>query len=498
MRLAVFATVLLATLALAATALGHAKLLRTDPQEGRTLAHAPRTVALTFSEEIDPALVRLQVRDRSGRRVDRGGPFHPGRRDEVVAVALAPQLEGTLVAHFRVISEDGHPVARSVAFRVRPRPIAQTEPAPPAATEAPPAAPTPMGNGGHVDTESGTVTDVAFAAARGLGYLAIVLAIGGALFLFVAWLPGLAQAAGGEREWLGVSSAFARRLRQVVLAAVVMGVLASATSIVLEAATAAGVSFWAALDRDLVDSVSSTRPVEAWTLRIVVWLALGVVLAAALRPRRVPTLRRTVLGATGAVVGPAPSRVQLLVFGALAIGLALTAPLAGHTGEHDPRALLICTDTMHVLCMSAWLGGLVMLLIVLGLAARRLPGPDGTRLMAVVVGRFSMLARFAVLILLLTGIAQSVVLVGSLSALRDTEYGLLVLAKIALLGVLIALGGFNQRRVLPRLRLLAAGGGEPGRATTVLRQSVGLEVGFALVVIAVTSVLVVTEPANPD
>ena len=499
MRLAVCATaVLLASLALAATALGHARLLRTDPPEGRTLAHPPRTVALTFSEEIDPALVRLQVRDRSGRRVDRGAPFHPGGRGEVVAVALAPQLEGALVAHFRVISEDGHPVAQTVAFRVRPRPVAQAKPAPPAATAAPPAASTPMGEGGHADTESGSVTDVAFAAARGLGYLAIALAVGGALFLFVAWLPGLAQVADGQREWLGVSATFARRLRQVLLGAVVLGVLASATSIVLEAATAAGVSFWAALDRDTVDSVSSTRPVEAWTLRIVVWLALGIVLAAALRPRRVPTLRRTALGATGAVVGPAPSRVQMLVFGALAIGLALTSPMAGHTGEHDPRALLICTDTMHVLCMSAWLGGLVMLLIVLVLAVRRLPGPDGTRLMATVVGRFSMLARFAVLILLLTGIAQSVALVGSLSALRDTEYGLLVLAKMALLGVLIAFGGFNQRWVLPRLRLLAAGGGEPGRAAAVLRQSVALEVGFALVVIAVTSVLVATEPANPE
>jgi copper transport protein len=497
-RLAVFATVLLASLALAATALGHAKLLRTDPREGRTLAHAPRAVVLTFSEEIDPELVRLQVRDRSGRRVDRGAPFHPGGRDEVVAVALAPRLEGALIAHYRVISEDGHPVARSFPFSVRPRPVAEAQPTPAGGEPtAPPAAPTPM-PGGHADTESGQVTDVAFAAARGLGYLAIALAIGGALFLFVAWLPGLAQAADGQREWLGVSTIFARRLRQVLLGAVVLGVLASATSIVLEAATAAGVSFWEALDRDAVDSVSSTRPVEAWTLRIVVWLALGIVLAAALRPRRVPTLRRTALGATGAVVGPAPSRVQVLVFGALAIGLALTAPIAGHTGEHDPRALLICTDTMHVLCMSAWLGGLVMLLVVLGLAARRLPGPDGTRLMAVVVDRFSMLARFAVLILLLTGIAQSIALVGSLSALRDTDYGLLVLAKLLLLGVLIAFGGFNQCWALPRLRLLASGGGEPGRGAAILRQSVALEVGFALVVIAVTSVLVATEPANPD
>lgn len=497
MRLLVCTTAtLLASLALAAAALGHATLLRTDPPEGRTLAHAPRAVVLTFSEEIDPALVRLQVRDRSGRRVDRGAPFHPGGRDEVVAVALEPRLEGALVARYRVISEDGHPVARDLGFSVSPRPVAEAQPTP-GATAAPRAVPTPMPSG-HADAETGQVTDVAFASARGLGYLAIALAIGGALFLFVAWLPGLAQAAGGQREWLGVAAAFAHRLRLVLLGAVVVGVLASATSIVLEAATAAGVSFWAALDRDTVDNVSSTRPVEAWTLRIVVWLALGIVLGAALRPRRVPTLRRTVLGATGAAIGPAPSRVHLLVFGALAIGLALTAPMAGHTGAHDPGALLICTDTMHVLCMSAWLGGLVMLLIVLGLAARRLPGPDGTRLMAAVVGRFSMLARFAVLILLLTGIAQSIALVGSLSALRDTDYGLLVLAKIMLLGLLIALGGFNQRWALPRLRLLAAGGAEPGRAAAILRRSVALEVGFALVVIAVTSVLVATEPANPD
>jgi putative copper export protein len=51
--------------------------------------------------------------------------------------------------------------------------------------------------------------------------------------------------------------------------------------------------------------------------------------------------------------------------------------------------------------------------------------------------------------------------------------------------------------VLPRLRLLAAGGEQPGRAAAVLRRSVALEVGFALVVIAVTSVLVATEPPNP-
>jgi copper transport protein len=487
-----------ASLALAATAFGHAQLLRTDPREGSTLKRSPRAVVLTFSEAIDPALVRLEVRGTAGRRVDRGAPFHPGGREEVVAVALAPRLEGDVVAHYRVISEDGHPVTKSLKFRVRRQP-ADDEPAAPAGGEpAPPAAPAPEGEIAHAGSDAGNVTEVAFAAARGFGYLAIALAIGGALFLFVAWLPALAQVAGGEREWLGISATFARRARHVVLGAVVLGLLASATSIVLEAATAAGVSFWAALDRDLIDGVSSTRPVEAWSVRIIVWLVLGAVLVAALRPRRAPVLRPTVLGSAGAVAGPAPSRLHLIVFGALALGLAITAPMAGHTGEHAPTGLLMCTDTMHVLCMSAWLGGLAMLLIVLGLAARRLPGRDRTQLMAVVVGRFSIVARFAVLLLLLTGIAQSVALVGSVRALVDTEYGLLVLAKMALLALLIALGAFNQRWALPRLRVLAAGGEEPGRAAAILRQSVALEVAFALVVIGLTSVLVATEPANPE
>jgi copper transport protein len=497
MRLSVAGTAaLLIYLTLAAAAFGHAKLLRTDPPEGRTLERTPRAVVLTFSEGIDPALVRLEVRDTAGRRVDRGRPFHPEGREEVVAVALAPRLEGTLVARYRVISEDGHPVAKRLRFRVRPRPADDQQAAPMQPGEE--MAPSPDDEIGHADTEAGNVTEVAFATARGFGYLAIAIAIGGALFLFVAWLPALAQVAGGQREWLGISTTFARRLRQMVLGAVVVGVLASATSIVLEAATAAGITFWAALDRDAIDTVSSTRPVQAWSLRIIVWLALGAVLLAALRPHRVPVLRPTVLGAAGAAVGPAPSRAGFVVFGALAIGLALTGPMAGHTGDHAPTGLLICTDTLHVLCMSAWLGGLVMLLFALALTARRLSGRDGTRLMAVVVGRFSMLARFAVLILLLTGVTQSVALVGSFGALLDTEYGLLVLAKVVLLALLIALGAFNQRWALPRLRLLAAGGEEPGRAGAILRQSVALEVAFALVVIAVTSVLVVTEPANPD
>jgi copper transport protein len=490
---------LVGSLVLAVTAFGHAELLSTQPREGQVLKRPPRVVTLTFNEGIDPALVRLQVTDAEGQRVDRGEMFNPGGREEILAVRLAPRIRGAFVARFRVVSEDGHPVAKRLSFRVPMKPAdEEAAESTPAATEEPPAsAPMPEDESEHLDTGTGNVTDVSFAATRAVGYLAIALSIGGALFVFVAWLPALAQASTGRAEWVHVSARFAKRLRQVVLASVVVGLVATAVAIVLEAATAAGVSFSSALDPDVLDSVSETRPVRAWSLRIVIWLVLGVLLMAALRPQRLPAIRRAALGADGTAVGPAPNRVQLVVLAGAAIGLALTAPLAGHAGGHPPRGLLLCTDTMHVLCMSAWLGGLVMLLIALAIVAHLMPGPDRTPLMAVLVGRFSWIARIAVGVLLLTGAIQSLALVGSFRALVDTEYGLLVLAKIALFALLIGLGAYNQRWALPRLRRLAASGAEPGRAAALLRQSVALEVGFALVVVAVTSVLVATQPASP-
>lgn len=491
---------LLGSLALAVTAFGHADLLGTQPRDGQVLKRPPRVVVLTFSEGIEPGLVRLEVSDAEGRRVDRGETFNPGGREEVLAVRLVPDVEGTVVARFRVISEDGHPVAKRVSFRVRPKPADdEAGQAAPAPTEEPPPPPSAMSTdeSEHLDAGTGGVTDFSFAAARAVGYLAIALSIGGALFLFAAWLPALAQVGTGSGEWVQVSTAFAKRLRLVVLAAVAFGLVATAVAIVLEAATAAGVSFWSALDPDLIDSVSETRPVRAWSLRILVWLVFGVLLFATLRRQRMPAIRRAALGAEGTAIGPAPSRGRLLVLLAAAVGLALTAPLAGHAGGHSPREVLICSDTMHVLCMSAWLGGLVMLLVALAIAGRLLRGPERTPLMAVLVGRFSWIARIAVTVLLLTGVIQSIALVGSFQALVDTDYGLLVLAKIALFALLIGLGAYNQRWALPRLRSLAAAGEEPGRAASLLRKAVVLEVGFAVVVIAVTSVLVATQPASP-
>jgi copper transport protein len=331
---ALFAALLAAGL-VAATAYAHAELLSSKPKDGETLSHSPREFVLTFDESIESDFVQLQVEDAAGRTADQGEPYHPQGHDELVAVRLRPALEGTYVASYRVISEDGHPVGKTTTFTVRPPTAAdegdQEEMPPGAAGSAMPPSEE------HLDSV-GPVTDTAFAAARGLGYLAIALAVGGAVFLAVVWLPALAQHAGAGAGWRAASETFVERVRRIVLGAVVLGLVATALAIVLEGATAAGVSFWRALDPDVIEAVADTRVVEAWTVRLVIWLVLGALLLSALSARRAPVLQRAALGAEGAAVGPPFSRPHEAFLVAAGVALALTAPLAGHTGDHSPEA----------------------------------------------------------------------------------------------------------------------------------------------------------------
>lgn len=492
---AVLAALLASTL-LAAVAFGHAQLLGSKPRHGQTLERSPARVLLTFDEGIDIGFVQLRVEDAAGRRADRGEPFHAAGREELVAVRLRPGLEGTYVARYRVISEDGHPVGKRSVFHVRPPAPAREKERPEAESMPPGGAGMPPSEeeGDHGADASGDVTDTAFAVARGAGYLAIALAIGGSVFMVLVWMPTLARHAGAGPGWRFASAGFAARLRRILLGAIALGLLATAFAIVLEGAKVAGVSFWAALDPDVVEPVLETQVVQAWAARLVLWLVLGLLLMLALRPDRAPVLRPAALGAQGLASGPLPSRPhRMLLMGAL-LALAVTAPMGGHAGTHSPEALLICVDAAHVVCMSVWLGGLAMLLVAMPLVSGALTSAEKTPLLATVVGRFSRVATIVVALLVATGIVQSIVLVGSIDALSETAYGRLVLAKVAALLLLLGLGAHNQRRSLPRLRRLARGGESPGRAALVLRRAVAAEVAFVVVVLAVTSVLVATEP----
>lgn len=137
--------------------------------------------------------------------------------------------------------------------------------------------------------------------------------------------------------------------------------------------------------------------------------------------------------------GGRPARA-LGVAGAVLAAAGLS--LSGHaaTGGVPARLLL----TLHALTAAFWLGAFLPLWALL----RR----DGAAALPA-VRRFAGIAVPAVALLLLSGVAQAALHLPSPSALLETVYGRLLLAKAGGAALLLALAGLNHRRLTPALAL---------------------------------------------
>jgi len=470
----------LALLALPAGAQAHAVLQSTEPLSGATEKQLPDQIVFLFSEPVEGSFGAIRVFDRTGARADSGEVFHPAGKGPELATKLKPGLEkGSYTATYRVISADSHPVSGGLVFSYGK------------ATTTGATVSELLSQQGNV----GEVTQVAFGVARGAQYASIAVAVGTIFFLIAIWLPLLALVAGGSPQWREASERFASGARAVLLLAVLTGVLSGMAGIVLQGATAAGVSFWSALDSQIVGDVLDTRFGTVWGIRILVWLGLGAVLLGVLSTARRPVLRPASVGATGL----APARFGRLTLALMAVPLGfmvISPALSGHASLEDPAGVLIPANAIHVLAMSVWVGGLVLLLFVLPRATRMLEAPDRTRLLAATLARFSPIAFASVIALLATGLVQSWFQVEKLDNLIDTAFGRSALIKFGLLvGPLMALGAYNQRRLLPRLRRAAGEGDTPGRDGVLLRRSIRTEVALLAVVLGVTAALVSYAPS---
>jgi copper transport protein len=458
-----------------ASAFAHAVVEGTTPLSGQTVKREPAQVEFRYSETVEGNFGAIRVYDRSSQRVDSGDAFHPGGTGSRLATRLKPGLpKGTYTATYRVISADSHPVSGGLVFSIG-RPSA----------------------GGATVSDllkdrggTGDITEFFFGVVRTVQYGATAIGIGSIFFLLAIWLPALAAVAGAGEQWRRASERFAARLMKLLALAVVAGVVASALGIVFQGATAAGTSFWSALDWNVVNEVLGTRFGTVWIIRLIVWVVLGGALVATLAGARSPVLRPASVGATGLALSG--SRKTMLALLALPLGFLAIAPaLAGHASLQDPTPVLFPANVIHVLAMSVWAAGLVILVAVLPAATREIERGDRTRLLAANLARFSMVAGIAVAALLVTGVLQAFFEVNSISKLWDTAFGRAVLIKAGLLlGPLVALGAYNRQIALPRLKRIAAGAEAPGRAGVLLRRSLLLEVALITAVLGVTSALV--------
>lgn len=178
-----------------------------------------------------------------------------------------------------------------------------------------------------------------------------------------------------------------------------------------------------------------------------------------------------------ASLGPA----AVAVAGALLV--CLTLPLTGHAMEAPSGPILgVLLHGLHAFAGGLWLGTLAV-----GLFTWQRSDPperSGRRhvRLARLIGNFSPMALAAAFVLVATGVAEALWLVGSLGALRDTVYGQRLVIKLALLVVLLGIGGYNWRVVRPSL-------GGRGASRRLLRTSFA-ELTVAALILGITATLV--------
>lgn len=305
------------------------------------------------------------------------------------------------------------------------------------AVGAPSATPADTG-GGRTDP----MVSAAVITARYVGYAGLLLVTGPALVLGLLWPRRLSRRGPGRLLWTGA------------------GLLAAATvaDVWLQVPfTTGGRLFdvgWSGLNDVLGSTYGVTHVVR-----------LGVLAAAAFLLRAVTT------GSYGR-----SDQVLLAILGL--IGL-LTWPLAGHAAVSPAPVISVLADTAHLAAMAIWLGGLVVL------ASFLLRRADDRELGAI-LPVWSRWATASVCALLLAGIVQALIEVGSLDGLIGTTYGQLVIAKVGLFALAVVAAAYARQLVRRHA----------GARPRGMRLAVGAELGIAAVVLAISATLVHTPPAR--
>ena len=135
------------------------------------------------------------------------------------------------------------------------------------------------------------------------------------------------------------------------------------------------------------------------------------------------------------------------------IGLVPSA-LIGHSASSADHAGAINSLGLHLVGVSAWVGGIIMLALLSGVLGAAAPGsktvgrPDITE---PALRRFSVLAGFAFILVFASGVITSSVRLTSWNDLLGSAYGQLILAKTAATLVLGGIGLAHRRWVIPQL-----------------------------------------------
>ena len=258
----------------------------------------------------------------------------------------------------------------------------------------------------------------------------------------------------------GLSGRIWAKLRAARVAAAVLAVVA--TMVVLPVRCAMLGNGWAdGLDRDVMLSVlTGTSVGTAWA-----WQAVfaALLLVVTLLPCRRQTAATAIVSAL------------------LLCGLSLT----GHASMNDGwlRVVHRANDMVHVLAGGAWLGALIPVALVLSRLGDSATGADAR----IALIRFSTAGHVAVALVILSGVANSLLIIGGLPLDWSVAYQRLLSLKIGLVLLMMLIAVFNRYGLVPRM-------GRSHAAGKVLAAGTVAEVVIAIGVVALVAWFGTLEP----
>ena len=437
---------------------GHAELIASDPPDGSVLDRPPDRLELVFSEAVELDRSSFELADPSGSVVGPIDVTWAGSDHARIELHLPTLSTDTFRLTWRTVSEaDLHRSAGTLVYGIGADPAQPKTPS--------------------VAALDGPATVLSW-----LGIAAFCGVVGG-IVVWLGLLPGRRRGTMAGHE----TADLVRRVRSRILTVAIVAALVGAGVAVLTAVTRFGgpdASSLTAL------TASDATPFLTRTIAVAV---LYMVVAGLLAWRR-----------RSADSGDDQMRYRGIL-AALVVCLAIARSTTGHVGGSEPVTIpAIASATVHAVAAGVWIGGLAILVFAVAPVLRR--GAPSAEVATWILRGFAPFAITSAVALLASGLVMAERVILTVDGLLVSDYGHLLIAKVAL-GVIVAgLGALNASRlhpaagrlsILPRRGLddraargpLAIGGRSPLRATLVL------EASAALTVVALAAILSGTAPA---
>jgi copper resistance protein D len=304
------------------------------------------------------------------------------------------------------------------------------------------------------------------AVVRAIHFAAAIQVIGALLFV---WIVGNAP-----RSVVGAAENRERRwLMHAAIVSIAAVVASGAAWFALQAAEMADSSVTDAWTTGAIDTVLfKTHAGIIWWVRLAIATVLAIDIVVLARAR------------------PGPSQAAIVAGFALAVANFISCAWLSHAGA-DPGpfgSLHLGVHAVHMLGASLWVGGLIPLAMLLS-RARSTGDDNDVALVRHASIWFGNVAFFAVGLIVLTGIANTTLLVKGASDLTSGAFANLLAAKLVLLLLMLVLAANNRQWLVPQLAAAKS-----SRAAVWLWRSVLAELTLAALVLLIVGALGITPP----